>query len=841
MRKGFLFLLLALLGAASDEAEEWRACREAALAKPGSWSCHCFYSLARKSGDWERARRELATLGAAEDDPYWLFTRGRVEDAATGCAGSEPLFRRAAEIFAAAGEGQGETWSRGNLLRCLERHDLAAARREGEKLFALAERTGDPKLIAIAALRKAQVALSALDFSAAEALLTEYSLAKLDALDPSSELGLEWLVQHLRLNQALGRLEDARRDAEERIARAEKRQDPPLLARVSFDAAMLATQLPPTADNRQAARAGAKAALAAAERGGDLGVLAPALLLQGRLENDAALLARCGELARKSGNAEILVGCRFAEAATVAAVDPPLAERLLAEGEAAGRAADDPFVELLSWSDRLRAIFALRPRQEALAAARGLLAEVEKVRAAEASGARRAEVFGVWRELHDWLAGRLLESGDPAEAELAFALLEEARARVLRETLGERLGTAAPARPLTEIASGLAADEALLSFQLDHERDHYGHPDSGGAVFVTTRDSTRVLRLPDRGRVEPAIAILLGDIGGRRESPELARRLGELLFDPIAAVLPAGTSRLIVVPDGPLFQLPWPLLRDPGGRLLAERYEFVLAPAASLPSRQGESGTGGALILADPAFPDAARLPRLPHAEIEGREVRRLLGGELWQDAAANEPRFRGADLAPYALVHFAAHAVLDDERPERSALLLAPGESEGGVSGSGGDGRLDPREIAALRLAGKMVTLASCRSAGGRVLPGEGPMSLGRAFLAAGAPAVLGSLWPLRDDEAEAFFGRFYRRLAAGEKAAAALAATQRELAAQGEPAAAWAGVVLLGDGDFRLAPRSRLGQLARSPGQLALLGVLAAAAIAAACLFLRHRRLRV
>jgi hypothetical protein len=836
LRELFLIGLLLLLGAAPGHAEEWRVCRDSALAAPGSWSCHCFYSLAKKTGDWQRARQELARLGAS-DDPYWLFTRGRVEDAAAGCAASEPLFRRAAELFAAAGEGQGETWSRGNLLRCLERSDLGAAKTEGEKLFALAQRTGDPKLVATAALRRIQVAISALDFAAAEALLAEYPFDKLDALDPSSELGLEWLGQHLRLSHGLGRIEAARRDAAERIARAEKRQDPQLLARVHLDAASFATQLPPTADNREALRKAAREALAAAEKGGDLGVLVPALLLHGRLENDAALLARCGRLAKETGDAHHFTSCRFAEAATVAATDPARAERLLAEGDAFGHASGDPLTWLQPWSDHLRAIFVLRPRAEALAVSRRLLGEVEKVRSAESSGARSAELFGVWREIHDWLAGRLLESGDPAEAELAFGLLENARARVLREILGDSpsagLGSA-PARPLAEIAAGLDENEALLSFQLDHERNNYGHPDGGGAVFVTTRGGTRVVRLPDRGRVEPAIAIWLGDIGSRRESPELARRLGALIFDKVAAVLPAGTRRLIVVPDGPLFQLPWALLRDDAGRPLAERYEIVLAPAASLPHRPGDGGAGGAggraLILADPAFPASAGLPRLPHAESEGREVRRLLGGRLWAGAEASEPRFRGEDLAPYALVHFAAHALLDDEQPERSALLLAPG-------GEGGDGRLEPREIAGLRLAGKMVTLASCRSASGRVLPGEGPMSLGRAFLAAGAPVVLGSLWMLRDDEAEAFFGKFYSRLAAGETAAAALAATQRELAAGGAPAAAWAGVVLLGDGDFRLAPRSRLGQLARSPGRLALFG-LAAAATLAACRFLRRRR---
>ena len=80
--------------------------------------------------------------------------------------------------------------------------------------------------------------------------------------------------------------------------------------------------------------------------------------------------------------------------------------------------------------------------------------------------------------------------------------------------------------------------------------------------------------------------------------------------------------------------------------------------------------------------------------------------------------------------------------------------------------------------------------------------MSLSRAFAAAGSTAVIGSLWPVRDDDAEAFFSVFYDHLAAGETAAAAFSAAQKERLRDGAPAQAWAGFVLSGHGGWRLPP---------------------------------------
>lgn len=204
---------------------------------------------------------------------------------------------------------------------------------------------------------------------------------------------------------------------------------------------------------------------------------------------------------------------------------------------------------------------------------------------------------------------------------------------------------------------------------------------------------------------------------------------------------------------------------------------------------------GGALeaanVLRDATLDGDLVLPPLPNARREVRGLLAAVGARgLAVDGKAASERFLATTaLDRFSVLHFATHAVLDERHPERSAILLA---SSGGGPG---DGLLDVEEIARLRLSGKVVFLSACRSATGRVLDGEGPMSLARAFFRAGARAVVGSLWPLRDDEQAQLAGAFAMEIARGASVADALADAQRAAIARGAPAAAWAGMVALGD----------------------------------------------
>lgn len=812
MQLRFFLLLLAILVAGELDADEWTRCRQAAESRPLSRNADCFLQLAAKS-DWSRAKRELGGLLQKQpSNPYWHVYLGYLLNRYEGCETSMPRFRQAATEFAKIGNPE-EFYARNNLVSCLDRlGEYAAARAEIEKMLEVADHTEKPEENQTRAqLRAVQVAISSGELETAETLLSA-----LPAQLPKENLVIEALLQRGRLDQALGRFSAAVDTYKKLLQMARESGSGNLAARAAYQIASAQSALDVGPENQNALKTSAAVALAEAEKTSDPAVLAPALLLMGRLERNTTHLERCGRIAEKAGDPFHFTACRFAEAAILAADHPAAAETRLAEGLTAGRKAGDPFALLQPWSDYLQACFLLKPRTEALAAAEELLDRADRIAEATRSSERRAEVFAVWRELHAWLAGRLLEGGDSKDVELAYLLLEAARARELRRSLGLALKSL---DSLREVEAGLADGEALITFHLGWTEDIFGHPGEGAFAFVSTSEGTRVVSLPGRRELEPGVEYLLGEMETRNEVDALNLRLGELLFADIEKSLPADTRRLILIPDGSLFRLPWSLLRTGRGQWLGARFEITLLPAAALLSKRSlPSGTARALIFADPSLDRAtatsAPLP-LARARAEGQAIYRLLGGELLEDEEARKEVLQRVDLKGFALLHFATHAMPDHDQPERSALLLAS---------DAGDGRLEAGEIAELPLAGQLVTLAGCRSARGRVLSGEGAMSLGRAFLAAGASTVLGSLWDLRDDEAEVLFRRFYRHLANGETTAAALARTQRELEAEGKAPASWAGVVILGDGDFRLEPPSRMGRLWRT---LALEGPLLGIAV--------------
>jgi CHAT domain-containing protein len=278
-----------------------------------------------------------------------------------------------------------------------------------------------------------------------------------------------------------------------------------------------------------------------------------------------------------------------------------------------------------------------------------------------------------------------------------------------------------------------------------------------------------------------------------------------------------------LIPDDALHQLPFATLRDsPQAPPLAERFELSQVPSATLwlswKEHRPPAAAIPALALADPPLPGSGlqpaatergavfasgiRLGPLPYARQESQAVvRNLDGGSVRRVGDdASEAFLKAEPLRRFGVLHFATHAVTDETHPERSGVLLAPGAANQ-------DGLLQIREIVDLHLDGRVVVLSACSSNTGALLRGEGVMSLARAFFQAGAHTVVASLWRLRDDEAADLFERFYRHLGRGASVAAALHAAQRDLIAAGAPAAAWAGVVVLGDGDVVPLPGGRKG----------------------------------
>ncbi|HZW90498.1 MAG TPA: CHAT domain-containing protein, partial [Myxococcaceae bacterium] len=372
-----------------------------------------------------------------------------------------------------------------------------------------------------------------------------------------------------------------------------------------------------------------------------------------------------------------------------------------------------------------------------------------------------------------------------------------------------------PVATLAELQAALGEDQALLSFQLWRPDISIKAPYPSGAswLVVLTREEAFAVRLPETRLLGPKLA-MFRSVLLRGDSSDVAggMRLREELLGRSLERLPGRVRSLIVVPDGPLHGFPLDALALEDGSPLGARFSVSTVPSASLWLRWRQTArpaAGPALALADPdptAPPgrdrDASRwlehlqLPSLPHAREEATALVQALGpgGSLRLGPEASEHFLKTSDLRPWRVIHFATHAVVDETEPERSALALAAGDPQE-------DGLLQPREIAALDLAGKVIVLSACRTASGELVQGEGTLGLVRAFFRAGALAVIASPWPLDDLETRNLIDELSSRLGRGERLMDALAGAKRARQRAGAPALAWAGLQLHGDGSVAVS----------------------------------------
>lgn len=331
-----------------------------------------------------------------------------------------------------------------------------------------------------------------------------------------------------------------------------------------------------------------------------------------------------------------------------------------------------------------------------------------------------------------------------------------------------------------------------------------------------------------------------------RERDRHGQAVSDALLGLIAAELGGAWRgrRLAVVTAGvldilPLNALPEPQLSGAGATaaapprsaLLSAGHEIVRLPSASVIAalrrdRRVDPPTRMLAVLADPVFERAdprvarlerapattgtttpallsrnalgrARVPRLPFSRDEADAISALApaGGVLKSTGFdATRDAALGRALRDYRIVHFATHGVFDSARPALSGLILSLVDRRGGYR----NGYVRLHDIYNLRLNAELVVLSACDTALGTDIKGEGLIGLARAFMYAGAPRVVASLWAVNDLATSELMTRFYRgMLQRSLRPAAALHAAQREMQAttQWRDPYYWAGFTLVGD----------------------------------------------
>ena len=114
------------------------------------------------------------------------------------------------------------------------------------------------------------------------------------------------------------------------------------------------------------------------------------------------------------------------------------------------------------------------------------------------------------------------------------------------------------------------------------------------------------------------------------------------------------------------------------------------------------------------------------------------------------------------AIVHFATH-VVSSPGEFRSGLIALSLDRKGAME------LLGPKEIVARRVAASLVVMDGCRSSQGDAKPSAGLMGLTRAWIGAGAKAVLATRWDVPDEEAQTFMTSFYTALRTSPEGGAA------------------------------------------------------------------------
>jgi CHAT domain-containing protein len=99
------------------------------------------------------------------------------------------------------------------------------------------------------------------------------------------------------------------------------------------------------------------------------------------------------------------------------------------------------------------------------------------------------------------------------------------------------------------------------------------------------------------------------------------------------------------------------------------------------------------------------------------------------------------AEVGHNRILHFATHAVLDDQNPLYSYLVLAPGSDQNE------DGLLEAWELMQIDLRAELAVLSACDTGRGRVAYGEGLIGMTWSLFVAGVPTTVASQWQVPSD----------------------------------------------------------------------------------------------
>jgi len=337
---------------------------------------------------------------------------------------------------------------------------------------------------------------------------------------------------------------------------------------------------------------------------------------------------------------------------------------------------------------------------------------------------------------------------------------------------------------LDQVGPRLTPNQVLIEYSIADEKLY---------TLIVSKESSTIIRSTITQKSSEDIEYILKFMKGNVESftssarnryCEAASGLYELLLGPVQSLI-AGKV-LLIIPDGALSYIPFEALLEPSTvsrqdyrklPYLVRSHSISYGLTATVffyQSSRMPHPTRSVLAVA-PGYELAsgkisefirkaeAGLPELKGTYQESRAIKRMLGGRLLIGGRATESTFKR--IAPkYGILHLAMHTIPDRNNSLNSGLVFTPGADKKE------DGVLFGYEVYNLSLNAWLTVLSACETGSGQMASGEGVLSFGRAFIVAGCPNLIMTMWTVDDRSSQEIMETFYKSLLSGAGIADAL-----------------------------------------------------------------------
>ncbi len=371
--------------------------------------------------------------------------------------------------------------------------------------------------------------------------------------------------------------------------------------------------------------------------------------------------------------------------------------------------------------------------------------------------------------------------------------------------------------PLNEVPGVIGKKSNLLSYVLTEDKLF---------IFVTNSRRTEIITrdidstfFSSLHRFRSMLSVYPATTDVRQpfnEFMDLAYQLYRILLEPAVPYLKG--DKIIISPDNILSYLPFETLvteafrspellyREAPFALKQYRFSYIYSVTLSSETQERSRSLHNNLVSFAPSYdgleladsllaswPDLrGEIRSLPYAGLESEDAVEQCGGVAYLAGEATEETYK-REAGKYDIIHLAMHTLINDQDPAYSKMIFsAPPDGTD-------DGMLNTYEVYSVPVNAMMVVLSSCNTGVGKLINGEGILSLARGFLYAGSRSVVMSMWAVEDKSASEVVRSFYKNMRTGQTKSSALRSARLRFLRSADQGRShpyyWSALVIFGD----------------------------------------------